>query len=182
MEDYIYLLDYLHYGKHDRRNIKRQPVAYGLGEKEFKILELIPKPDVVLKIGNSVYIGKDLEKRKEILHVKRRMKYEELTSTAQSEMPYLIKEIVKQNEERFVGFYNEAGPISRKYHALQILPGIGRKIMWAIIEARKRKNFESFEDIEKRVDSLFNPAKSITERIEQEIINPDQKYFLFVAK
>jgi len=110
------------------------------------------------------------------------MKYEELTSTAQSEMPYLIKEIVKQNEERFVGFYNEAGPISRKYHALQILPGIGRKIMWAIIEARKSKNFESFEDMEKRVDSLFNPAKSITERIEQEIIHPDQKYFLFVAK
>lgn len=182
MEDHVYLLDYLPYGKHDSRNIKRRPIAYGLGDKEFKILELIPKDDIVLKIGNRVYIGKDLEKREEILHVKRRIKYEELTTTAQSELPYLVKEIVKLNEERFVMFYNNAGAISRKYHALQILPGIGRKTMWAILEARKRKNFESFEDMEKRVESLFNPVKSISERVEQEIRDSNQKYFIFVAK
>ncbi|MDP6156214.1 MAG: DUF655 domain-containing protein [Candidatus Thermoplasmatota archaeon] len=182
MEDHVYLLDYLHYGKHERRNIKRQPIAYGLGEKEFKILELIPKPDVMLKIGDKVYIGKDLEKRKEILHVKRRVKYEELTSTAQSELPYVIKEIVSIRETDFVSFYNSAGAISRKYHGLQLLPGIGQKTMWAIINARKIKNFESFEDIEKKVGSLFNPLKSITDRIEQELKQSDQKYFLFVAK
>ena len=182
MEDYVLILDYLHYGKHDERNVKRKPVSYGLGEKEFKLLELVPKPGIVLKIGDRVYIGKDLELRKEILHVKRRIKYEDLTSTAQSEMPYLIREVIQKDEERYVAFYNEAGAISRKYHALQLLPGIGQKTMWAIIEARKSKKFVSFEDMEKRVGSLVNPQKSISDRIEAEIKQSRQKYFLFVAR
>ena len=36
-------------------------------------------------------------------------------------------------------------------HMLELLPGVGKKHMWEIIEARKDKPFESFEDIKNRV-------------------------------
>ena len=41
--------------------------------------------------------------------------------------------------------------------------------MWEIVEARKEKPFESFEDITKRIPSLNNPAEMIVNRVKQEL-------------
>jgi len=49
---------------------KREPVAYALGEDQFKLFELVPKMGVNLNTGDRVYIGKDLDLRQEVLHVK----------------------------------------------------------------------------------------------------------------
>ncbi|RLF59590.1 MAG: DUF655 domain-containing protein, partial [Thermoplasmata archaeon] len=70
MEDYVYILDYLSVG---RPGHKRGPLAYGIGEKQFTLLELIPKPDVTISIGEKVYVGKDMAKRKKIAKVKGRV-------------------------------------------------------------------------------------------------------------
>ena len=41
--------------------------------------------------------------------------------------------------------------------------------MWEIVEARKEKPFESFEDITTRIPSLNNPAEMIVNRVKQEL-------------
>ncbi len=183
MEDYVYILDYLPYGKYEEKHIGRNPLAYGLGDTEFKLLELFPKKDAEIWIDERVYIGKDKDKRKKIDRVKRRISFEDLTSTAQNEIPYVIAEIVKLHETRFINFFNKSMAISRKYHTLELLPGIGKKTMWAIINERKKSDFTSFEDFKERVSAISDPIKCITQRITLEIENPkSEKYHLFVMR
>ena len=182
LEDYAYILDYLPLGLPDERRFKREPIAFGLGEAEFKILELIPKENVNLEIGERVYIGKDMNLRDKILHVKRRVRFEDITNTAQSELSYIISEIVKANQNRFVKFFNDAQAISTRFHMLELLPGLGKKTMWAIINERKKSPFLSFEDIENRVGTLHQPSKLICKRIELELSDTNQKYHIFVTR
>ncbi len=182
MEDYAHILDFLSKGHPDAYRYRREPVSYALGESEFKLLELVPKPEANLQIGDRVYIGKDMELRERILHVKRRISYADLTSSAQSELPYVILELVRQQEERFVRFYNEAQAISTRYHMLELLPGLGKKTMWAILEERKKAPFQSFKELEERVSSLHKPDVLIARRIENELSDPEQKYHIFVAR
>jgi putative nucleotide binding protein len=181
MEDFAYILDYLVSGLPNQRRFRREPVAYGIGDSEFKILELTPKSDVTINIGERVYIGKEMEERKKIAHVKRRIGYNDLTSAAQSELPYVLLDIVKTKEEYFVKFFNGASPITTRFHALELLPGLGRKTLLSLLEERKKGLFSSFEDIGKRT-MLKQPEKIITKRIEIELSDPHQKYYLFVQK
>jgi putative nucleotide binding protein len=182
LEDYARIIDYLPQGHPDRARHRREPVAYGLGEDEFKLFELIPKPGVTLAINQRVYIGKDLEARNEIQHVKRRIGYEELTSAAQSELPFVIQELVQEKEDRFIRFFNEAQAITTRFHMLELLPGLGKKTMWAILEERKKGPFKSFQDLAERVPTLHHPDKLIAKRIEIELSDPSQKYHIFVAR
>jgi putative nucleotide binding protein len=36
--------------------------------------------------------------------------------------------MVKEQEERFVEFFNKAEPITTKLHQLELLPGIGKRL------------------------------------------------------
>ena len=180
MEDYAYILDYLPSARHTR--FKKEANAYALGEDEFKLFELIPKDNAVLTVGDRVYIGKDIEKREQILHVKRRIGHKELTNAAQNELPFIILRIVKSREDKFIRFFNEAQAITTRYHMLELLPGLGKKTMWSILEERKNNPFKDFKDLVERVTTLHNPEKTIAKRVEMELSNPEEKYHLFVAK
>ncbi|MGZ7043730.1 MAG: DUF655 domain-containing protein [Methanobacterium sp.] len=184
MEEYAIILDYLPLGyvKEGIPTYKRKPVAQAIGKEEFTLLELIPKEKINLDIHQKVYIGSG--KRDEISRVNRRLKYDDLTSTARVELGYVIEEVIKAKEDKFVEFFNKAGPISTRLHQLELLPGIGKKHMWDILNARKEKPFESFDDIKKRVTMLSDPIKIISKRILLELNATDgkkgkQKYVLF---
>lgn len=185
MEDYAIILDYLPLGRPDdeRPLYKREPIAFGIGEKYFTLIELIPKKGVELKPYERVYIGK--EKRDKIEYIKRRITYDELSAAAKSELPYVVEKIVEQNEKTFVDFFNKAGPITTRFHSLELLPGIGKKLMWEILEEREKKPFESFKDIEERVKTIPDPKKLIVKRILLELEEGGErvgrgKYKLFV--
>lgn len=184
MEDYAIILDYLPLGyvKEDSSSFKKKPIAQAIGIEEFTLLELTPKERVNLDIHEKVYIGGG--KRENISRVNRRLKYDKLTSTAKLELNYVIEEIIKENEDKFVRFFNEAGPISTRLHQIELLPGIGKKHMWDILNARKVKEFESFQDIKKRVPMLADPVKLISKRILLELDGTSdrkgkRKYVLF---
>ncbi|MEE8168243.1 MAG: DUF655 domain-containing protein [Candidatus Hydrothermarchaeales archaeon] len=186
MEDYAIILDYLSLGKiEDERPIyKKEPVAFGLGEKFLTLIELIPRQGVTLDLHERVYIGKD--ERDKVAYIKRRTTYDALSATARSELPYVVTEIVEQTETRYVNFFNEAQPLTTRLHQLELLPGIGKKLMWEIIEERKKKPFKSFKDISQRVKSLYDPKKIIVKRIATELEEEGTrlgkgKYKLFVA-
>lgn len=184
MEDYAIILDYLPLGyvKEDSHSFKKKPVAQAIGIEEFTLLELTPKEDVNLDIHEKVYIGAG--KREKVARVNRRLKYDKLTSTAKLELGYVVEEIIKEKEAKFVQFFNEAGPISTRLHQIELLPGIGKKHMWDILNARKEREFESYQDIKDRVPMLADPVKLISKRILLELDGSSdrkgkRKYILF---
>jgi putative nucleotide binding protein len=152
-------------------------VIYGLGIEEFKIFDMKPVPEAAINIGDRCYIGKETEERTQIDHVRARVNYKELTHTAQSELVFVLDEIVRENEEKFIQFYNHAGPISRRYHSLELIPGLGKKTMNLIV---KNRPYTAFREMEEKIPNFRNPEKYISHRIENEIKETDQKYRLFV--
>ncbi len=182
MEDYAYVLDYLPDGRPSDRGYKHEPLVLALGEDEFKLFELIPKKNSSIIVGDRVYIGKDLDKREKIRHVKRRIGWEELTHAAQSEVPYVIDNIIDNKEKKFIEFFNIARPITKRLHMLQLLPGVGKKKMEATISEKRKEPFKDFEDLKERVPVLHKPKKLLKERILNELKDPDIKYKIWVAE
>lgn len=178
-EEHAIILDFLQNGyPFDTRPLHRKtPIAQAIGKKHFILLELVPKKGVSLNINEEVYIGN--EKRDKIHHIIGKISSKKLTETAKNELEYVIKEFIKKNEEKFIKFFNEARPINTRRHQIELLPGIGKKHMWEIIEARKEKLFESFEDIKKRVKLLPDPEKIVIKRILVEL-EGEEKHRLFV--
>ena len=178
MEDYAYILDVLPEGRPDgKRRFRREPLVYGLGLEEFKIFDMKRISGASITIGDRCYIGKETEKRTQIDHVRARVSFVELTHTAQSELGFVLDEVVRENEEKFIQFYNNAGPISRRYHSLELIPGLGKKTMNLIVNNRP---YSSFKDMEEKVPNFRSPEKYISQRIENEIRESEQKYRLFV--
>ncbi|KXA97480.1 hypothetical protein AKJ37_00355 [candidate division MSBL1 archaeon SCGC-AAA259I09] len=177
-EDYGFVLDFLPEGHPEEQKPAqfREPIVQILGEEHLPLLEAVPRENVTISPQDRVYIGK--KGRKEIERVKRRIGYDQLTSASKAELPVVIKNIIKNNEEKYLKFFNEASPITSRYHQFELIPGIGKKLMWAIIEEREKKPFESFEDLKKRVKSLPDPKKMLAKRIEKEL-QGEGKYSLF---
>jgi len=180
-EEVARILDYLPFGRApEARSYQKQPVVQGVGEANFVLMEMAPKEGVVPQVGTKVYIGSG--DRTVIDHVSRRIDYAELSNSAKLELPFAIQKIVLENEPRFLRFFNEAGPLTTRMHALELLPGIGKKLMWAILNERKKGLFKSFQDLTDRVKGLYNPEKLIANRVEDELMDDRIKYRVFTAE
>ena len=103
-----------------------------------------------------------------------------MTVTARTELTTALEAIVRTNSARYLRFFNESPAVSRRFHLLELLPGIGKKTMQQIVDERRRAPFTSFADIEQRLH-LKNPEKLIVGRIEQELLGVEDRYRLFVA-
>jgi putative nucleotide binding protein len=178
-EEFVVVLDFLPNGyPFDSRNsFRKGPIAQAISKTNFTLLEIIPKQGVQLQAGEEVYIGEG--KRDKVHHVVGRISPERLTQTAQGELEFVVKKLVVENPARYIEFFNKSGPISTRMHQIELLPGIGKKHMWEILEARDEKLFESFEDIKNRVSLIPDPLKSVIKRVLMEINNED-KYKIFV--
>lgn len=177
-EEKAVVLDYLEHGYPFDASPIKSPIAQALGLEHLTILELIPKKGIFLQPHEEVYIGEG--KREKIHHIKGRISAQKLTATARSELKHIIEEIVSKKEERFIRFFNEAQPLSTRMHQLELLPGLGKKHMWEILEARKEKPFENFEDLKKRVKLLPAPKMIVVKRIISEL-EGNEKYKIFVG-
>ena len=179
-EEVARVLDYLPYGRTpDTRSYQKQPLVQAVGETNFVLMEMTPKEGVVPVAGTRVYIGSG--SRDVIDHVNRRIDYPELSNNARMELPFEIQTIVLEDEARFIRYFNEAGPITTRMHALELLPGIGKKLMWAVLNERKKGPFKSFADLMERVKGLHNPEKLITKRVEDELMDDRIKYRVFTT-
>ena len=177
-EEHAIILDFLPNGyPFDTRPMhQKTPIAQALGKEHFILLELVPKKGIFLQPYEEVYVGEG--KRDKIHHVIGKIPIEKLTETAKVELTFGVKDIVEKNEKRFVDFFNTAQPINTRRHQLELLPGVGKKHMWEIIEIRKEKAFESFDDIKKRIKLLPDPKNLIIKKIISDIKGED-KHKLF---
>ncbi len=176
-EEYAYVLDFLSYGRPSAERPRRvaTPTVQVIGETYFTLLE------AELKLGSSaapherIYVGR--ERREKIERVMGRVSYQELTASAKAELQPVLEELIKHQEERFVGFFNVSQPVTPRMHALELLPGIGKKSMWQIVNAREKKQFVSFKDIHERT-SISDPVRILARRIVDEL-SGEGKYRLF---
>jgi putative nucleotide binding protein len=183
VERYVLVLDWLPNGRATDRGFHREPLAIGLGESELKLLELVPRPGRSPTVGERAPLGAAPgDPPGPFDHVRRRIGYEELTTSARAELEGTLKRVVTQDPARFLRFFNESPSVSRRFHLLELLPGIGKKTMQAIVEERRRAPFASFQDIEARLH-LKEPEQLIVARILEEMSGAARdKYRLFVAQ
>src|SRR3989338_2827068 len=171
------VLDFLSHGHYSMD--RSQPIAQVLGDEYFSLLEVIVREESQLKVGDRIYIGDG--KREEVRYIRGRIEPNKLTGSAKAELPLIVEELVKKKAERFVGFFNKSGPVATRLHSLELLPGIGKKHLFALLEARKEKPFESFDDIKDRVPLLPDPEKMVVKRVLEEMEDLD-KHRLFVPR
>jgi putative nucleotide binding protein len=173
LEEHAIVLDYLPTGRSS--SVRSEPLVQILGEEKFTLLEAVPKvPEI--KVGERVYIGKG--ERDKISVIKGRMLYNDMTEASKSELPIAISMIIKANEKKFVEIFNTASPLNIRMHSLELLPGVGKKHLAAILEARDEKKFESFADITARVSLLQDPVKLIADRVILELKGDSRFYIL----
>ena len=174
-EEYAIILDYLPYGY--PLEGKRMPVAQAIGLSGFTLLHLVPRKGTSLKLKEKVYIGPG--KRDKIYYIIGRLQGSKLTETAKRNLNDFIEEKINESEKRFIDFFNNADAINTRLHQIELLPGFGKKHTKEILEMRKEKPFESFDDLKKRIPSLPNPIKAIERRIIDEItLNERHKLFV----
>ena len=178
-EETAIVLDFLPngYSYDERPMYMKNPVAQAIGKERFILLELVPKKGIHLVPFEEVYIGEG--KRDKIHHIMGKINVDKLSATAKSELEFVIKDIIKKDEKKFIEFFNRAQPLSTRMHQLELLPGLGKKHMWQILEVRDEKPFENFTDLKNRVKLLPDPEKAVQKRISQEL-EGNEKHRIFV--
>jgi putative nucleotide binding protein len=174
-EETAIILDYLPNGYPLEK--KMMPIAQAIGKKSLILLELVPRRGVSLETGEEVYIGEG--KRDKIYYILGRLQREKITESAKNQLQELIEKIVKEREKEFVEFFNKSEAINKRLHQVELLPGFGKRHMQEILKQRKEKEFESFEDMKKRIQNLPDPEKAVQKRILTELVNLE-RYNLFV--
>ena len=175
-EENAIILDFLPYG-YPLEN-KRMPLAQAIGINGLTLLQLVPRRGEKFEIGEVAYIGEG--KRDKVQYILGRCPREKLTETAKMQLEEIVAKVVKDDEEKYVKFFNEAQAINTRLHQFELLPGLGKKHTKAILEAREEKDFESFEDIKERVHNMPSPEKLIEKRIMEELTEI-QRHNLFIS-
>ncbi len=174
----VFVLDFYPQGKSLSRKYAEDfnPLAVVITADHFQFF------DVILRSGENVPIGDSMtisSSRTNVFTIKK-IGYNQLSDSAVSSLPEIVQEIVKISEARFIRFLNHARPLTSQMHQLQLIPGIGNKRLWQILEARKKSLFQTFEDFKDRT-GISDPILAFTNRIINEI-KEEEKYFLFTEK
>jgi len=174
----VIILDLLMHGhpEEDRPSWSKTPIAQVLTFPDFVLYEVKVNKNANVQVQEQKTYEQFLIEDK-IRDVIKKIDYNDLTSTSKALIQSIIETDVLKNEEEFINFFNNSTSITPRMHALKLLPGIGQKHMWEIIEARDRQKFVTFQDIADRT-SISSPIKLIALRVIKEL-QRDVKYYLF---
>ncbi|MEM2555914.1 MAG: DUF655 domain-containing protein, partial [Candidatus Caldarchaeum sp.] len=183
-EDYGYVLDVFPASQYARAGQKfihdrNEYIVQLLGEDFFTLLEVAVNERFKPKHGTRIYIGRDVPR--EILRIVRRIDFSDLTETAVSNIEPAVHRIIEENPKRFLDFINNSGLLTPRLHALELVPGIGKKMLQKFLQERDLASFQSFEDVKNRTGHP-NPVEAICKRIIQELKNREEKYRVFVRE
>ena len=177
-EEHAVILDFLPngYPLANTPSFRKRAIAQTVGKDYFTLLEVAPKDGVTFSIGEEVYVGNDDREKVEV--IVGRIQLSKLTATARSELDVYLDTAIDQSDEMIVEFFNKAGPLSMRMHSLELIPGIGKKVMWEIVEERKYEPFKDLKDLNERIEKLPDLHKAIKKRILDELDGKD-KHKLF---
>ncbi|NVM35417.1 MAG: DUF655 domain-containing protein [Candidatus Lokiarchaeota archaeon] len=174
----VVILDLLIHGhpEEDKPSWAKTPIAQVLTFPDFVLYEVKVNKTSTIEVQEQKTYEEFIneEKLKEVL---KKVDYNDLTNTSKALIQPILEKEVLNYEEEFINFFNNSTSITPRMHALKLLPGVGQKHMWEILEARERQKFGTFQDIADRT-SISNPTKLIAQRIIKEL-QRDVKYYLF---
>ena len=172
-DEYAYVLEYLPFGPLDSKD--RKPAAIILTDS-LGLLLVALKKDAKVESGMKVYIGEN--KREEVHHIIQRTTPDKLSGNGTNALNERISAIVRENEGIYIEIINRLGFINVRLHSLNLMPGVGKKMVQKILEERNKGPFKSYSDFDTRVGFASGIERSITERINEELRGSD-KYRIF---
>ena len=175
----VVILDLLLHGhpEEDKPSWSKSPIAQVLTIPDFVLYDVKFNKDSEIKVQENNTYENFLQENK-LKEVLCKIDYKELTSTSKALIQQIIEKAIKDHEEEFIMFFNKSSSITPRMHALKLLPGIGQKHMWELLEARERQNFTTFQDISDRT-SVSQPIRQVALRIIKELQREGIKYYLF---
>lgn len=175
----LVILDILLHGHpdEDKPSWSKTPIAQVLTFPDFVLYEVKINKNADIKVQEKNTYEEFLRQNK-LREVLKKVDYNGLTNTSKALIQPILEKEVLNYEVEFINFFNNSTSITPRMHALKLLPGIGQKHMWEILEERERQNFVTFQDIADRT-SLSNPPKLIAQRIIKELQREGVKYYLF---
>jgi len=183
-EDYAYVLDIIHasqgrYTGPPHAVTRHELVLQLLGEDFFTLLEAAVPEKFKPAIGSRIYVGRDAPR--DIIRIIRRIDADSLSETSRANLEATVRLIVKEKEGRFTEFFNESNPVTPRLHALELIPGVGKKLLQKLLEERDVKPFKDLQEIKDRV-GLQDPTDAVSKRILVELTSRDEKYRVFVRE
>jgi len=175
----LVILDILLHGHpdEDKPSWSKTPIAQVLTFPDFVLYEVKINKDADIKVQEK-NIYEEFLRQNKLREVLKKIDYNGLTNTSKALIQPILEKEVLNYEAEFINFFNNSTSITPRMHALKLLPGIGQKHMWEILEERERQKFVTFQDIADRT-SISNPPKLIAQRIIKELQREGVKYYLF---
>jgi len=175
---------------HDKEDSGSEPEDFPFyGEVRIRILDLqerrpigaeaqcISEPSLFIlrtrvseKSGTSV--GEIIDLPNESIGPLSEIRLRDLSSGATQELIPAICESIRSDPEKHLDFYNRANNLSLKFHAFQLLPGVGNSKALQMVESRGMAGWGSFEEID---DSCgIESVQLLAERYLKEMEDPAQ--------
>ena len=101
------------------------------------------------------------------------IKHRDLSAAAVNELAETLLGIISEDPEKHLGFYNSAGPMSLKYHAFQLLPGIGNSKALQMVQLRGIAGWSDFAAVDEACG--IESARLLAERYVKEMEDGAQK-------
>ncbi len=118
--------------------------------------------------GDSHGAGTSIEL--ETVNILGTVRHRDLTTIAQSSLHGVVKNILSDNPEVCLSFYNRAGNLTLKMHAFQLLDGIGKSKALSMVEIRGRVGWETIASLDEACQ--IDAADLLANRLCQEIADP----------
>lgn len=96
----------------------------------------------------------------------------DLSSGASQELIPAICESIRSDPEKHLDFYNRANNLSLKFHAFQLLPGVGNSKALQMVKSRGMAGWGSFEEIDESCG--IESVQLLAERYQKEMEDPAQ--------
>ena len=136
-----------------------------VGTNYFQLVDFELNPDANVKVQDKIFIGNDSELIKQ---ERSQLSYDDLNKDEEFELEKAVHSIVIANEPKYVKFFNEQSKDASQLHLLdEISRKLGSKIL---TEKELNGDFESFEDIDKRIRFIESSKDLIVKRVLYEII------------
>ena len=175
----LIIIDLLLHGhpEEDKPSWSKTPIAQVITFPDFVLYEVKMNRESDIKVQEKGTY-EEFTRQNKLRDVIKKIDYKDLTNTSKALLQQILEQEVLNFEGEFINFFNNSTSITPRMHALKLLPGVGQKHMWEILNARNRQKFTTFQDISDRT-SISNPTKLIAQRIIKELQREGVKYYLF---
>jgi predicted nucleic acid-binding OB-fold protein len=95
------------------------------------------------------------------------IRHRDLSPVSIGKLTEALLATISETPEKHLGFYNSAGPMSLKYHAFQLLPGIGNAKALQMVQLRGSVGWSDFAAVDEAC--AIDSARLLAERYVKEM-------------